>query len=240
MGTSTLSADLPRTHLSLIHPSLFEGLILLDPVIQDGTPSRPYAVPSAYRRDVWPPRQHAADRFLASPFYQAWDSRVFEKWVTYGLRNLPTKSDPSPSSQDLPTITLTTPKAQKQFTSLRSVYIDQRSGIPRGIPSEEMYPDDIDDFPFYRPEPRQILERLPDLKPGVLHVFGSESALSSPSARLQRMVNTGTGVGGSGGASKERAKEVVLSCGHLVPMERVQETASHVTFLECLGGGSSP
>ncbi|KAJ5084479.1 hypothetical protein NUU61_009058 [Penicillium alfredii] len=88
-----------------------------------------------------------------------------------------------------------------------------------------MYPDDIDDFPFYHPEPRQILERLPDFKPGVLHVFGSESALSSPSTRLQRTVDTGTGVGGSAGASKERAKELVLSCGHLVPMERVQETA---------------
>jgi hypothetical protein len=122
-------------------------------------------------------------------------------------------------------VTLTTPKAQELFTFLRSSYIDERSGLPRGVPEEEMHRDDIDDFPFYRPEPPQIFRRLPELKPAVLYLFGSDSDLSSPKARREKLVMTGTGVGGSGGVSRGRVQEVVLPCGHLVPMECVQESA---------------
>jgi hypothetical protein len=180
-----------------MHPSLFEGLILMDPVIQRDNPSRKYALPSTYRRDLWPSRDEARAKFQSSSFYQAWDPLVLDKWVEYGLRDLPTKL--YPISEDTmhgkSAVTLTTPKAQELFTFLRSSYIDERSGLPRGVPEEEMHRDDIDDFPFYRPEPPQIFRRLPELKPAVLYLFGSDSDLSSPKARREKLVMTGTGVG---------------------------------------------
>ena len=41
---------------------------------------------------------------------------------------------------------------------------------------------------------------------------------------------TGVGVGGSGGAKEGRVKEVVIEdAGHLIPMEKVGETAENVT-----------
>lgn len=210
-----------------MHPSLFQGLVLLDPVIQRENPSRKYALPSTYRRDLWPSRTEAAQKFQSSSFYQAWDPRVLEKWIEYGLRDLPTALHPAGDreSTQQPVVTLTTPKSQELFTFLRSSYVDERSGLPRGLPKDEMHPDDIDSFPFYRPEPPQIFRRLPELKPAVLYLFGSLSDLSSPGARHEKLRLTGTGVGGSGGAACGRVQEVVLPCGHLVPMELVQESA---------------
>ncbi|KAH1490114.1 hypothetical protein LV164_004344 [Aspergillus fumigatus] len=122
-------------------------------------------------------------------------------------------------------VTLTTPKAQELFTFLRSSYIDERSGLPRGIPQHEMRTDDIDGFPFYRPEPPKIVGRLPELKPAVLYIFGKSSDFSSPDARQEKLQTTGIGVGGSGSASRGWVQEVVLPCGHLVPMDCVTETA---------------
>lgn len=208
-----------------MHPSLFEGLVLIDPVIQRENPSRKYALPSTYRRDLWPSRKEAADKFASSPFYQAWDPRVLEKWVKFGLRDLPTKLHPSPNNTTPPPVTLTTPKAQELFTFLRPSYTDKRTGLSCGVPSDEMHPEDIDDFPFYRPEPPQIFRRLPELKPKVLYLFGESSDLSSPAARREKLQITGSGVGGSGGAARGHVQETVLPCGHLVPMELVKESA---------------
>ncbi|KAJ6108772.1 hypothetical protein N7512_008609 [Penicillium capsulatum] len=206
-------------HLSLLHPSLFEALVLVDPVIQGGNPSRPYAVPSTYRRDLWPSRAEATEKIQSSPFYKSWDPRALVS-VIYPTNLYPNSNEAGP-----PAVTLTTTKAQELFTFLRSSYIDERSGLPRGVQEDEMYADDMDDFPFYRPEPRQMLQRLPDLKPSVLYLFGSKSELSTPVSRQQKLEITGTGVGGSGGVAKGRVKEAVLPCGHLVPMELVEECA---------------
>ncbi|KAL3440121.1 Alpha/beta hydrolase family-domain-containing protein [Aspergillus insuetus] len=234
IGIGHSMGGMQLAHLSLMHPSLFQGLILADPVIQREDPSRPYALPSTYRRDLWPSREEARRKFQSSAFYRTWDLRVLDKWVEYGLRDLPTRLHPNSSSSDTaaaagrkhPAVTLTTPKAQEVFTFLRSAYVDERSGLPRGVPQEEMHHDDIDDnFPFYRPEPPQIFRRLPELKPPVLYLFGQSSDLSSPEARREKLEATGTGVGGSGGISRGCVQEVVLPCGHLVPMERVQESA---------------
>ncbi|KAL5362339.1 Alpha/beta hydrolase family-domain-containing protein [Aspergillus floccosus] len=226
-GVGHSMGGMQLAHLSLMHPSLFQGLILMDPVIQRENPSRKYALSSTYRRDLWTSCAEAAQKFQSSALYRSWDSRVLEKWIEYGLRDLPTELYPTSSANgsQSPAVTLTTPKSQELFTFLRSSYVDERSGLPRGSPQEEMHPDDIDDFPFYRPEPPQILRRLPELKPAVMYLFGKDSDLSSSEARQEKLQLTGTGVGGSGGVSRGRVQEVVLSCGHLIPMERVRESA---------------
>lgn len=88
-----------------------------------------------------------------------------------------------------------------------------------------MHPDDIEDFPFYRPEPPRIFNQLPEIRPPTMYLFGRDSDLSSPDARREKLHLTGSGVGGSGGVSRGKVKETVLPCGHLVPMELVRESA---------------
>ncbi|PYH29273.1 toxin biosynthesis protein [Aspergillus neoniger CBS 115656] len=185
VGVGHSMGGMQLAHLSLLHPSLFEGLILLDP-----------------------------------------DPRVFDKWIQYGLRDLPTPLHPVTDETGPSAVTLTTTKAQELFYFVRPSYVDERSGLPRGNPEEEMHPDDHDaDYPFYRPESAWMFRRLPHLKPPILYLFGEQSDLSSPIARRDKVVTTGTGLGGSGGAARGLVEEVVLPSGHMFPMELVKETA---------------
>ncbi|KAL3264411.1 hypothetical protein ABHI18_000819 [Aspergillus niger] len=188
VGIGHSMGGMQLAHLSLMHPSLFEGLILLDPVIQRENPGRKFPQASTYRRDLWASREQAAAKFKSNPFYRAWDPEL--------------------------------------FYFVRPSYVDERSGLPRGNPEEEMHPDDHDaDYPFYRPESAWMFRRLPHLKPPILYLFGERSDLSSPTARQDKVATTGTGLGGSGGAARGLVEEVVLPCGHMIPMELVQESA---------------
>lgn len=210
-----------------MHPALFNALILIEPVIQCENPGRKFAQASTFRRDLWPSREQAAEKFKSNRFYQAWDSRVFDRWMEYGLRNLPTPLYPISDETGKSAVTLTTTKAQELLHYVRPSFVDERTGLPRGVPEEDMHPDDIenDGFPFYRPEPAQIFRRLPDLKPAVLYLFGEKSDLSSPVARQKKLQTTGTGVWGSGGVARGCVEETVLPCGHMAPMELVRESA---------------
>ncbi|KAL4914424.1 Alpha/beta hydrolase family-domain-containing protein [Aspergillus aurantiobrunneus] len=228
VGIGHSMGGMQLAHLSLMHPSLFSALILIDPVIQRSNPGVGFARASTYRRDIWPSRAAAVQRFKSSPFYQAWDARVFEKWTQYGLQSLPTSLYPVSDSDEMgpEAVTLTTTKAQELFYYVRPSYVDERSGLPRGYPEREMHPDDVDDStPFYRPEPARLFRRLPEIKPAVLYLFGGKSDLSSPAAREEKLARTGTGMGGSGGVAAGAVEEVVLPCGHMVPMELVRESA---------------
>ncbi|KAF4949462.1 hypothetical protein FSARC_13474 [Fusarium sarcochroum] len=215
--------------LSLSHPRLLRSLILLDPVIQVPNGSVLPALASTPRRDIWPSRREAADRFRGSKFFQAWDPRVLDRWIEYGLRQLPTELHPSQDHDER--VTLTTTKHQELLNFLRPTY--------RGIPREEYVDKDsstdeeFPGYPFYRPEPLQVFQRLPEIRPSVLYVFGEKSELSPSAQRRAKMERTGTGVGGSGGIAAGRVKEVVLDCGHLVAMERVEQCADTITeFLD--------
>lgn len=213
-----------------MHPRLLTTLVLLDPVVV--FPEKPYgsesygvAKLSTWRRDIWASRDEAAKGFKKSKFYAAWDSRVLDRWLQYGLRDLPTILYPDSTEGDR-RVTLKTTKHQEVFTFTRPNF----EGFERGHFDRkrhvDMEPEIAVNSIFVRPEPLDIFSRLPNLRPSVLYIFGGDSDMSNPKRRKAKMDVTGVGVGGSGGAKAGKVQEVVLAgIGHLVAMEAVGQCA---------------
>ncbi|KAF2018942.1 alpha/beta-hydrolase [Aaosphaeria arxii CBS 175.79] len=250
-------------NLALLHPRLFESLILVDPVIQrmvsvSGNVSPAFS--SAQRRDRWPSREEARKAMMRNKFYQAWDSRVLDRWIDFGLRDLPTRLYPESSSTPGPVpaavsgeptvtpnppkpkeVTLTTTKHQEVMTFLRPNFVF-RNGDKEPSSSEytldnpqinrrthpDLTPGSIPQSPFYRGESMLVFAQLPHLRPSVLYIFGELSFLSDDSNIEDKMSQTGIGAGGSGGAKEGRVDQVMVKgAGHLIPMEKVEESAEH-------------
>ncbi|KAL3484967.1 Alpha/beta hydrolase family-domain-containing protein [Aspergillus germanicus] len=225
--------------LSIMHPRLLHSLVLLDPVIQRQTTQldptdlgkqklviAKTTQLSTYRRDQWPSRKAAAESFKKNPFYQAWDPRVLERWLQYGLRDIPTAIYPlgestSKSNEENP-VTLSTTLHQEVFTYSRPNY-DGPPGfaVPvNKVTHPDLDPDHLGSWPFYRPEPSRIFAQLPHLRPSVLYIFGGTSDMSPPTMMDDKLSHTGTGLGGSGGAAAGRVRSAVLKdIGHLVAQE---------------------
>lgn len=221
------------------------------------------ALSSANRRDRWPSREEAAKAMKRNKFYQAWDDRVFDRWIQYGLRDLPTKLYPESAATPGPVpatvaaeptlapapatpkeVTLRTTKHQEVMTFLRgnfafregdkepssSEYSIHNQGAINRRTHPDLTPGPDTQTPFYRGESMIVFQELPNLRPSVLYVFGSESFLTMDAGIIEdKMQNTGTGVGGSGGVKEGRVSQVMVQdAGHLIPMEKVEETAMHV------------
>jgi len=220
-----------------MHPRLLTTLVLIDPVFQRYSSVAPGVGPnptrlSTFRRDIWPSREEAAKGFKSSKFYQAWDPRVLDRFVQYGLRDLPTLLHPTESNKKPPQVTLTTPVPQEVFTFLRPNY--EGEGVNGKAINRKTHPDLNPSLPtiapFYRAEGPQVFFRLQELRPSVLYVFGGLSDVGTPEACKEKMDNTGTGVGGSGGAPLGRVKSVLFEdIGHLIAMEAVDRTAIHAS-----------
>ncbi|KAK7408738.1 hypothetical protein QQX98_009095 [Neonectria punicea] len=209
------------TNVSLLHPRLLGSLVLLDPVISHyaSTPSNKVAGPAAssmHRREVWPSLEDAEASFKRSPFYQSWDPRVLQRWVNFGIRNVP--------GQDA--VTLTTTKHQEVFNFLRPSW-DAYDAEGKTLVHPELTPDlnpslnsKWPTYPLYRPEGPYTVEKLPNVRSSVLYVFGGKSDISPIELQDEKMALTGSGLGGSGGAKAGRVKKVVGDeNGHLIPME---------------------
>lgn len=207
------------TKLSLFHPRLFSSLVLIDPVIATHHPTMldSYLTPpvmSSKRRDTWPSREAAAAAFKKSRFYQSWNPRVFDRWITYGLM------ERTPGS---PEVTLTTTKHQEVFTFARPSY-HAVTEDGKSIKDMDLVPDmDLRHgpmTPIYRPEPGMVFSQLPFLRPWVLWIFGGTSYMSMEFQRNEKVDQTGIGIGGSGGAAAGRVSSVVgEDWGHLIPLE---------------------
>ncbi|KAH7085746.1 Alpha/beta hydrolase family-domain-containing protein [Paraphoma chrysanthemicola] len=228
-------------NLALLHPRLFETLILVDPVIQGKVSlvgNVGPAAASARRRERWPSREAALTSFKKSKFYQTWDPRVLDRWVQYGLRDLPTKLFPDAKS---PEVTLTTTKHQEVMTFLRPNFA-YREGDTEPSSAEftktnpklnrrthpDLTPADTTQTPFYRGESTLVFNQLPHIRPSVFYIFGSLSFLTDDKIIEEKMQLTGSGVGGSGGRAEGRVDNVMVQdAGHLIPMEKVEETAQH-------------
>jgi pimeloyl-ACP methyl ester carboxylesterase len=224
-------------NLALLHPRLFETLILVDPVIQgkvslNGNVSP--AAASSRRRERWPSREEAAKSFGKSKFYQTWDPRVLDLWVKFGLRDVPTKLFPDAKK---PEVTLTTTKHQEVMTFLRPNFT-ARAGDKE--PSSAAFtlsnpkvnrrthaditPTDEPQTPFYRGESTIVFNQLPSIRPSVFYIFGELSFLTDDAAIEDKMRLTGSGVGGSGGRAEGRVANVMVQgAGHL------EESADHIS-----------
>jgi pimeloyl-ACP methyl ester carboxylesterase len=223
--------------VAYIHPRLMTTLILIDPVIQLIASTPPESGPSpaqmsTFRRDVWLSREEAAASFKKSPFYKSWDPRVLDVWIKYGLRELPTPIHPEQdATAATKQVTLTCTKHQEVFTFLRPN--KEAYGVD-GKPANRQTHPDINPLqgvlsPFYRPEPPQVFLRLPELRPSVFYVFGGKSDVGPAVAIRDKMVRTGVGAGGSGGAKEGRVKQVTFDdIGHLIAMEVPGRTADHI------------
>lgn len=184
---------------------------------------------------------------LKNKFYQAWDPRVFERWIQYGLRELPTRLYPESESTATAAkpkeVTLTTSKHHEVMTFIRGNF-PHREGDKEASSSEysfsnptainrrthpDLSPGPNPQAPFYRGESMIVFQQLPNLRPSVLYVFGSTSFLTTDPINIdEKMELTGSGVGGSGGVKEGRVSQVMVQdAGHLIPMEKVEETASY-------------
>ncbi|KAJ5108228.1 Abhydrolase domain-containing protein mpaH [Penicillium angulare] len=233
------------TQLSLMHPRLLHTLVLLDPVVQSHSTQldgfsreenkRVIAKTtqlSTYRKEIWPSRKEAAEGFSRSPFYQAWDPRVLDRWVKYGLRDLPTAIHPLDSKAKIdpsnPPVTLRTTLHQEVFTFSRPNYnhIPGSDKPVNRVTHPDLDANHPDSHPFYRPEPARIFAQLPFLRPSVLYIFAGKSDMCLPHMRAEKLSNTGVGLGGSGGVAAGRVQEVFLeNFGHLLAQEAVNECA---------------
>ncbi|KAK4093159.1 hypothetical protein Purlil1_2316 [Purpureocillium lilacinum] len=235
------------TNAALLHPRLFSaGLVLLDPVIGhfDSTPVTLRLGPAALsvnRRDVWPSRADAAASFRRSKFYQAWDPRVLDRWIEFGLRDVPAsaaspagKGDDDGAAAKPPPVTLSTTKHQEVFTFLRPSWPAFNADGSKVI-HQERCPDlddnlnpSVSNWPLYRAEGGNTMVRLPNVRPAVLYVIGGQSVTITPDVVRERTAITGTGTGGSGGAAQGRVRQVTHpDHGHLIPMEAPAYCARH-------------
>jgi len=238
--------------LSLMHPRLLSTLVLIDPVVIRATHLGAYNLGrmSAKRRDQWPSRAAARKAFDKSPMFRSWDRRVLDRWMEHALRDLPTKLYPevavsttvpalgadvsgstiSPDQKTEVPVTLKTTKHQEVMTFMRGNFVTPLNPAPDTAPNPLTHPDvDITlppVTPFYRAESFHIYKLLPYLRPSVLYIFGTESDLSTSKAKADKLEVTGVSAGGSGGVAKDRVKEFTMQGGsHLMPMERVEDTA---------------
>lgn len=234
--------------MSLMHPRLLYSLVLLDPVIQrqvtkldngeEFDNKRVIRGPtqlSTYRRDRWRSRKDAVVAFGNSQFYRSWDPRAMEKWVQYGLRELPTATLPLDTrglerlEEAEHPVTLTTSRHQEVFTFARPVY-DETDRLGKRVTHPDVDPLLLSDFPFYRPEIPRIFGQLPNLRPSTLYVFGGQSVICQPELRADKLRMTGIGVGGSGGVPEGRVRQVVLPpFGHLLAQQAPKECAQSIT-----------
>ena len=222
-----------RVNLAYMHPRLFTTLVLIDPAMGTLSSTPPEAGPnpgmlSTFRKDFWPSRDAAAEEFKASRFHQKWDPRALERWIEYGLRDLPTPIYPDGTMlKGKKPVTLTTTKHQEVFTFVRPNFDGYGPDkAPNRRTHADLNPTLPTIYPFYRPDSPSTFFSLPELRPSVLYIFGRQSSISAAPAWQAKMETTGIGVGGSGDAKAGRVKSVWLEdVGHLMPMEAVGQTA---------------
>jgi hypothetical protein len=197
----------------------------MEPIIQPiHGPGPNAAMMSTYRPDLWLSHEAAVTAFRKNKFFQTWDSRVLDKYIEFGLRQVPTALYPDRAKG---AVTLTTSKHQEAWSYVRSNFGHQDDGTDRLL-SPDLDPKGQGRLYFTRAESNFTYTNLPYLRPSVLYIWGSTSNLTSAEWESEKLRLTGTGVGGSGGVQTGKVKKVVIDgFGHLVPCEKVGACAEH-------------
>lgn len=209
---------------SLMHPRLFQGLCVIEPIVSPYSAENqgryPPAQRSMYRRDEFASLDIAISQFRANSAFRKWDARALHMWIKYGLRPAPGDSAGK--------VTLTTAKSQELFTFVRPTFLtkflaDRRLDLP-DLPWKAPT-----DTLFYRPEPVLTFHFLPHLRPSILYVFGSHSKFISRPMRDSIAGKTGIGISGSGGLIKQQVKHITMrGVGHFAPMEDPRTLAENI------------
>ncbi|PQE09746.1 toxin biosynthesis protein [Rutstroemia sp. NJR-2017a BBW] len=213
-------------NLSIIHPRLLSTLVLYEPIIinvraRNGEPNP--ASMSTRRRDLWDSREKAESYFRKA--FHAWDPRVVELFLKYGLRATPTALYDETQKIPAGAVTLTTSKHQESWTYIQYNFEPKEAGLDRLLLPD--WDKDLEIPMLYtRVECSITMRNLPYLRPSVLYVFGAKSPFSSTAAQDEKVALTGSGVGGSGGEAEGKVQKVVFpEAGHLLVFENVQESA---------------
>jgi hypothetical protein len=196
---------------------------------------------SMKKRDAWPSREAAVEK--AGKAFKTWDPRVFELWKIFGYRDLPTCIHPEKPANGTRPVTLTTTKHQETMMYTRpNAKRHTQLGAPEGKTytnpnsSEIGPPHDPILFPdvlgplspiqkSYRQESILAFKLLPHIRPSVIYMSASESALGKTGVHLAAAKLTGTGFGGSGGLESGRVQYLVIEeAGHCAPQEKVTDT----------------
>ena len=210
-----------------MHPRLLSTVILIEPVILDevGGGSNP-ALLSTIRRDIWDARAKAEASLRKA--FATWDQRALEKFLKYGLRDVPTALyDTSRTRHISPdSVTLTTSKHQESWAYAQINFEPKQSGLDRLLLPDW---DPMIELPQLaaRPECLVTMRNLPCIRPSVLYIFGANSPLSPPKFQEKKVNITGIGVGGNGGVAEAKVEKAVLQgSGHLVVFEKPNESAN--------------
>jgi hypothetical protein len=199
------------------------------------------------KRDAWSSREAAIEK--AEKAFKTWDPRVFKLWKKFGYRDLPTCIYPEKPTNGTRPVTLTTTKHQETMMYTRpNVKRHTQLGAPEGKnyttlnSSENRPPHDPLLFPdvlgalsptqkSYRPESILAFKLIPHIRPSVIYVSASDSALGKTGVHLAAAKLTGTGFGGSGGLESGRVQySVIQKAGHFLPQEKVIDTAHILGF----------
>ncbi|PQE08765.1 toxin biosynthesis protein [Rutstroemia sp. NJR-2017a BVV2] len=178
---------------------------------------------STRRRDLWDSREKAESYFRKA--FHAWDPRVTELFLKYGLRATPTALYDDTQKIPAGAITLTTSKHQEAWNYIQCNFEPKEAGLDRLL-----LPDWDKDLQvpmmYTRVECSITMRNLPYLRPSALYIFGAKSPYSSPTSQDEKIALTGSGVGGSGGEAEGKVQRVVFpDSGHLLVFENVQESA---------------
>jgi hypothetical protein len=189
---------------------------------------------STFRQDIWPSKDKAVEAMTKNPFFKSLDPRALGKYLEFGFRRIPTAVYPASSIEKLSkdAVTLTTSKYQEAWSYCRANFTPppktpdnryERLLSPEFDPSEG-------NIQFARPETMVALADLPQLRPGVLWMFGSHSPINLRHLQDEKMKLTCTGRGGSGGEKVGRVEKSVLDGGHLLPFEKISNCADTISI----------
>jgi pimeloyl-ACP methyl ester carboxylesterase len=207
---------------ALLHPRLFAAVVAMEPFLAaSGMVIDPRGMAGntmrtmAKKRTHWASREEARSLLRRNAYFRRFDGDVFERVMEMDLRRTGNGEE----------VEFVTPKAMEVATMVR--LIDGETG--RG------WSDFTGDRPevvmsgFYRSEPHYIMERLADVRPPVLYVFGTDSIVAAKPFPEFLVENTGIGQLGSGGPKKGMVDVVyVEGADHPLPFEKPGGTAKAV------------